>query len=356
MLTLCPSEKDDGAVSHILWEKIENDISLFQHVAVRLSFDEETNEDEVLLFGGSADACNLLDAFSTEADESNEKSSHLLGFVLSIDPDSKTAVKNMNVPRDVASSGASACLLPSTKRNKLSPMLIVSGGVPHTVCNQPALRQMRFEKDGDNRRLVFCPVHCRLASGTSVDRIRVGSMVRHCCLSLPFQSGESPSFLLVGGGISSFAFAPTFGPTWIVSMDRGDSLVSNNVCSQEPVFGTNAAVRDKASMRPTQGTSMATTVVYVEKAKAKELKNALEKLSFLDKAFRMLKADDNALLDDPSRYIAVPITASCDAYLSQLVPDDTSSLSSSWVSLVAGKGHQVAPLSTKMLGNRHARR
>ena len=105
----------------------------------------------------------------------------------------------------------------------------------------------------------------------------------------------------------------------------------------------------QVSSRDAKGSE--TDVLYVINKHAKEVKNALEKLSYLDKTYRMLKADSEVcLVEDPSKYIAVPITNQCVKRILANNVLDTSSPSMSWLSLVAATGKQKVPYSTVVLG------
>ena len=77
----------------------------------------------------------------------------------------------------------------------------------------------------------------------------------------------------------------------------------------------------------------------------------LEIAQLLDKSYRMIPADaSSAPLDDATRYIAVPISSA----FAEMSPADA--VSFSWFSLIAGRGRQTMPFSTKVLGNRRSTR
>ena len=84
------------------------------------------------------------------------------------------------------------------------------------------------------------------------------------------------------------------------------------------------------------------------KSNAKELKTALEKASFLDRTYRMVKADESALVNDPASHIAVPITSEC----LKLIKSTPSRSEYPWFSLVEDSGTQVVPYSTTVLGRK----
>jgi len=107
---------------------------------------------------------------------------------------------------------------------------------------------------------------------------------------------------------------------------------------------SRAALINGASKNPQ------THVVYVSKENAKRLKTELEKLSLLDKRFRMTpacgKGDDDGLQGNQG-HIAVPITDECMALLSSRTDNNES-----WYSLVEAVGTQQMPLSTSQFASK----
>ena len=93
--------------------------------------------------------------------------------------------------------------------------------------------------------------------------------------------------------------------------------------------------------------SGSTTVAYVEKAKAKQLKIALEGLGYLDRSYRMLRADASCPLKDPRRFIAVPITRDC---MDNLSFENDMLDGGGWTALISGTGEQIVPFSSVVLG------
>jgi len=70
-------------------------------------------------------------------------------------------------------------------------------------------------------------------------------------------------------------------------------------------------------------------------------------MNFLDRAFRMTKADSSAALDD-LLHIAVPINQACI----EAISNQDSSSSPHWLSLVVSRGKQTVPYSTVKLGKK----
>lgn len=92
-----------------------------------------------------------------------------------------------------------------------------------------------------------------------------------------------------------------------------------------------------------------TDVVYVENKNAKHLKTALEQVSFLNRSFRMTKADSSALIQNEKPHIAVPITNECKE---RLFGNNHATEMYPWASLISAQGRQKVPYSTSVLGRR----
>jgi len=356
VLTLVPLTDHCGtgpdAHSHFLWETVNGEVSLFQHVAVNLSPQQRhENYDELIIFGGKDDSTNLFGSIPPGDDENETRSSPLVlnidlegsnHGVVPISQDGVDAIKD----GPLMSIGASGCLIDDA--SQANPLLVVSGGVPSTAGTRTsALSLFREMGEGSKRTLESVPVRCSLSDDASSGTINVGSLVRHSCLVLPHQADDLPSILLVGGGVSSFAFGPSFANSYHVTFQSvRRNTPQTNLSSQgdrpKEAFKTVPETSAKESM---------TGVVYVEKPNAKALKNELSKAQLLDKNYRMVSADaSSATLDDASRYIAVPVVPA----FAEMSPTDA--VSFSWFSLIAGNGRQVMPFSTKVLGNRRSHR
>jgi len=250
--------------------------------------------------------------------------------------------------------GSSGCFLKGA--SQADALFVASGGVPSAAGTKTsALSLFRSTMEGNKRHLESLPLKCGLEKcgleeGGSSDKIDVGSLVRHSCIPLTDQEGDPPSVLLVGGGISSFAFGPSFSESYCVSFHRFCHNASRGITSGQKARPRFACASPTSGASNTSAKESITDVVYVEKSKAKELKNELEKARFLDKNYRMIPADTYAdSLDNASRCIAVPVTSA----LAEMSPADADLFS--WFSLIAGRGRQIMPFSTKVLGNRRAR-
>jgi hypothetical protein len=86
-------------------------------------------------------------------------------------------------------------------------------------------------------------------------------------------------------------------------------------------------------------------VLYVTARDAKTLKTALERAGYLDKKFRMAKAESGPSLENAGWHIAVPVIPECLAML-----ENNSGDQPEWVSLVVAKGQQQVPFSSAALG------
>ena len=100
-----------------------------------------------------------------------------------------------------------------------------------------------------------------------------------------------------------------------------------------------------------------TTVVFVGKQNAKLVKTELEKLSFLDKRFRMTPVTSTAIPSSSDnaagKEIAVPITNECmNVLASANASNSTDEHLLSWVALVEGTGKQEMPFSTSQFARK----
>ena len=130
-----------------------------------------------------------------------------------------------------------------------------------------------------------------------------------------------------------------------------------------------------SSLKRTNGCSKGeTSVVFVHKRSARELKIALEKAGFLDRSYRMVKADPNAIYTadtdigtdsatatdagadvkrDATSHIAVPVNHDCLSIISKEDRDNSTYISKyPWIVLIEGNGKQNMPFSTVVLGRK----
>lgn len=339
--------------SHFVWETVNVEVGLFQHVSTRV-FHNESSHDALIILGGNKDPANLFGSsqltgggFGGDVNDSHTS----LPMMLTIDIEGNNHnLTKMSQDRlnpcaigPLASIGSSGCSLYGASQDK--SLFVVSGGVPSVAgVKSSALSLFRAKAEDSKRSLESIPVKCRLVDDNASGKIDVGSLVRHNCISL--ESG-TPSLLLAGGGISSFAFGPSFAESYHISIQpirnnapRGSTYVQKGAAKVSATPLISGLTNAKASV---------TDVVYVEKPKAKELKNDLEKAQLLDKNYRMILADASSA-PDATKFIAVPVSPA----FAEMSPADV--VSCSWFSLIAGRGRQAMPFSTKVLGNRRSTR
>lgn len=179
--------------------------------------------------------------------------------------------------------------------------------------------------------------------------IDLGSSVHSTCLSLT-QEGN-PTLVIIGGGVPAFAFGQSYAKSYLLRVfctEIDDDLDASKVTEKSYTTPQNELINANSMVE--------TSVLFVLKRNAKELKNALEKYNFLEKKYRMLPAHDSAPVNDPNSCVAVPISSAC---LKEWRRVKTLSLGSdihsSWCSLVLNEGTQQVPFSSSMLGNQKKR-
>ncbi|KAL7546409.1 hypothetical protein ACHAWF_010789 [Thalassiosira exigua] len=192
---------------------------------------------------------------------------------------------------------------------------------PLSICSMPG--------EGDARgNLARARVKIDLAGAASENGspgIDFGSCVHPCLASLPRREGvEVASVLLVGGGVPSFSFGQAYSRSYLIDVarvksdapsprrrDGGDEPRSNN---------TKARPKVRSSIMANGKSTVQTDVVYVAAPNAKRAKGALESLGFLDKRYKMVKADYCLRLTDNdadringnhAANVAIPITKRC---------------------------------------------
>lgn len=93
-----------------------------------------------------------------------------------------------------------------------------------------------------------------------------------------------------------------------------------------------------------------TDVFYVTARDAKTLKTALEQAGYLDKRYRMTKAETGPSLENTDGHIAVPVTRECLAIF-----EENRGEMLDWCSLIVARGRQQVPFSTAVLGRQQKR-
>eukprot|EP00559_Dactyliosolen_fragilissimus_P005267 CAMPEP_0184862136 /NCGR_PEP_ID=MMETSP0580-20130426/6648_1 /TAXON_ID=1118495 /ORGANISM="Dactyliosolen fragilissimus" /LENGTH=982 /DNA_ID=CAMNT_0027359875 /DNA_START=72 /DNA_END=3017 /DNA_ORIENTATION=+ len=193
-----------------------------------------------------------------------------------------------------------------------------------------ALRQIDTEKNWKAKSIpiTFRSIH----EDTKID---LGCMVHHSSIVLPPTSLDSnfekshqsqnkafnQEIISLGGGVPSFAFGSSYAKSYRISLKRIHDLDQN-----DDDFKSKDKYRQVTPKTPNPLSRSTPTfakhllyerdVLYVLNKNAKKAKVALEGKSFLDKRFRMMKASENAPVNDGNLHIAIPVTHKCIQFLS----------------------------------------
>lgn len=188
---------DDGDKRVFTWKRIVTNIPpQFHHSAAVL------DDDVVIIFRGLLDPNNLVECLT----ESNTILSEMRNpavtqsfvgvFHVTLD-----AVIDMRIPHVdgfIPHFGASSCSL-TREGGIIIPFI---GGTPHGGNSGDIVDSIRwYTFDGDelsNCELQYDPLH--------TEDVNFGAMIHGCCVSLP----TSSELLILGGGVSSFAFGAAF--------------------------------------------------------------------------------------------------------------------------------------------------
>jgi hypothetical protein len=166
------------------------------------------------------------------------------------------------------------------------------------------------------------------------------SLIHHCCLPV-----SHDTILLVGGGVSSFAFGEHYARSFHLRIDtelneRDDTIKSGMLVENQKIF--DSKIWNGAIINPKlPSNAEITNVVYVEPQNAKRMKNHLQEMGWLEKKYRMIKCTSTASNDGGSKHlvkIAIPISNNCD--LTALLADDFCK------SLIISDGQMEMPFST----------
>lgn len=351
---------------HFLWETIEfppnqPEIGLlpFHHATIVIPDDESVS---VFVFGGLSDPRDLLGAFSSNAplEAPENKSCHTLSsFYLSMNSSGGlkahpcTLSLSSNVSQDFSVGGA-VNLLECVEGSHL---LLWSGGAPSDIGNHQdadqstsPLRLMELEKStvgaGAENEWILKPstmsIPCKLGG------LEESVLVHHCALTVPFQDMNDKEIVFIGGGVMGFAFGPCFSRCYGLHVLASDpQAMGEGTASSTATASKQDTTRKKTTPAlDTNAKVPPTDVVYVRKRNAKAVKMALEKLSYLDKRFRMTPVD--GLEEQNGKEIAAPITEEC----LRLLSNANSTKSMEWASLVEGMGQQEMPFSTSQFARK----
>mmetsp|Transcript_13460 Transcript_13460/g.20472 ORF Transcript_13460/g.20472 Transcript_13460/m.20472 type:complete len:800 (-) Transcript_13460:1513-3912(-) len=298
----------------------------FHHAALALK------DDTVIISGGIMDPNNLMECFSAQAlagvyaqGQSTKPKALSVHQIMK-----ENEVKDIPLP-DVegytAHYGSSCC---GFRDQEDKTILLFCGGLPMEIdeakkCDDYPIQVFYYDGELSRYEINY--------SRTHDDEINFGSMVHHCCLTLP----NVAEFMILGGGVSSFAFGATFAESYHVNFSTNSSVKSEVSCKQ-------ILADVKAESEDTSGNkSKEVNVVFVEKQNAMALRVALSDDNLLNKHYRMIRADKNAPLNGCGNYIAVPMNREGFRLLhSREKPI--------WCSMIVAEGLQEMPLSTAVMG------
>jgi tRNA wybutosine-synthesizing protein 3 len=331
------------------WEKL--DVSLptprFHFGAVALQ------NDCILILGGLLSTKSILDPFDDTSNNQTSSDSNVWGFQIgytSLDQDTdvgtsmipETNAQILNIhwkltgtaKAPVFGFGMSCCTLMS------GHLLVVTGGISCTDQDDDPIQAYWITSHHDRGpyqsqtatiQLERIPVEL----DTDDDDLDFGSLVHHCCIPVVDDESEGDSddtsnmnnreIVLVGGGVTSFAFGETFSKSHHLRIDVAGREFSSysSATALSHVNPQNVSSEEKKFTKPKA------KVVYVNPSDAKRVKIVLESNKWLDKRFRMMKvsqsdclksdtnpggssdADADATAPVPPR-IALPIAVSFD--------------------------------------------
>jgi tRNA wybutosine-synthesizing protein 3 len=189
--------------------------------------------------------------------------------------------------------------------------------------------------------------------GSGVD---FGSLVHHCCLAVGDDNvSNNNEIMLVGGGVSSFAFGEKFAASHHICLDfinsSGSGVSSHNKTLERspispptggpPIKQTENNIRPKAK------------VIYVRPSDAKSVKTMLEDNHWLDKRFRMMKVD--RLVKDVDEiaeaWIALPVVVPFDVLNITLSKPDGNYESTYAKEYILGDGEEDLPWSSSHIAS-----
>jgi len=218
--------------------------------------------------------------------------------------------------------------------------------------------------------------------GHSSDGIDFGSCVHHCLVALPKERGvqSNASAISVGGGVPSFVFGQSYARSYFINVTR---MISHNATSKNlqnqikprqqsksPLVSNKSKGKLSAkTMNGKQTSKVQVDVIYVPANYAKEVKNELESLCFLDKRYKMIKVEKMPLDNtdgggDVITYngkcvgnlIAVPVMKQ---YIDQGVRTSTEAAQQpkySFEGLMVGRGVELVPFSSSTIGKMKQRK
>jgi tRNA wybutosine-synthesizing protein 3 len=201
---------------HFQWTKIDLAIPpQFHHTVVW------TPENAVIIFGGLTDPNDLLESFTDsyhafgslvhmnnlKGQKSVKKSSPVSAF--QIESDGRCQIIPFKVGTNIIHHyGASGVVMEVDGKTAIG----LTGGVPFNLStmafDSEPIRWFSLDRADDCLALSLLDVdYANDMDATDMDDINFSALVHHCCIGMADSKGDA---LLLGGGISSFAFGASF--------------------------------------------------------------------------------------------------------------------------------------------------
>ncbi|KAI2503789.1 Methyltransferase TYW3 [Fragilaria crotonensis] len=312
---------DDGEKCVFTWKRVHSSIPpQFHHSVAAL------DDDLLVIFYGLSDPNNLMESVAdsnyTIVERASRHKDTEKSFVAAFRV-TRGALVPVSLPRMddfIPRFGASSCCL-IWEGAVVIPFI---GGVPRSDGGDAtdAIRWYQFDRDSlSNFGIYYEPLH--------LESINFSAMVHNCCVSL----NQSSELLILGGGMSSFAFGAAFADTSITKALHTTTTTTpaHEVHPKENVMERMA------------------NVFHVTDRNAKALRTALDAECLLDKTFRMGQADTgNATSEDGVTFIAVPVKKDALRSLSGPKPPP-------WAHLVIASGLQKMRPSSSFIGSQKQR-
>jgi tRNA wybutosine-synthesizing protein 3 len=208
ILSLSPMDLSGNGSRHFYWTKLElgGFQAQFNHTTV-------VQDDLILVFRGLSDPNQLLESFS-DSYRSTHKGSQDISCPISAFriAGCDTTVKKVNLVKASCENfgmrhGAASCVLTAPDESGTTLTLVaITGGVPFNASETESLVWYQLKSTAKETTLAL------LASGIQIEAaetIDFGTMVHHCCVPL-FSPESYADMILLGGGVSSFAFGASF--------------------------------------------------------------------------------------------------------------------------------------------------
>jgi len=337
---------------NLLWSRLDVGKGFYYPSVVSLPTTNESTKDDVFVFGGYRNLDNPFSVSSTDSTDNVYEDMHI-----SLRKGSTSITK---LDSNGTTLGASCCILQPTQSYSNRIYILSTGGFDPNIeelSRESTFNLRRWDMDSS---VLEPSIPCNvLTTDANTHALNFGSLVHNVTLSIPSTNSTAEStheMVIVGGGSSLFAFGESFAKSYSVSMRIRYSKSYINTIHTNP---SPPKIEPSAIMCDSKfnDSDSPTSVLFVKKSHAKQLKTALESCSYIDRRFRMASASqDAAQLDDPSMHVAVPVTSECLRRYVDLSRNRTDYKSTEhvrdleWVQLVTGYGQQTVPYSSALFG------